>query len=45
RQATPMTYVSPANKRQFLVVVAGGHDSNGTNSEDSTITYAPPKAG
>jgi quinoprotein glucose dehydrogenase len=44
-QATPITYLSPVSKRQFLVVVAGGHGSTGTKPGDSIIAYALPKAG
>jgi quinoprotein glucose dehydrogenase len=40
-----MTYLSPVSKRQFLVVVAGGHGSTGTKPGDSIIAYALPKAG
>ena len=42
-QATPMTYLSPASGRQFLLVVAGGHGSTGTKAGDSIIAYALPK--
>ena len=42
-QATPMTYMSPASGRQFLVVVAGGHGSLGTRLGDSVIAYALPR--
>lgn len=42
-QATPMTYWSNASKRQFLLVVAGGHGSSGTKAGDSVIAYALPQ--
>ena len=41
-QATPMTYRSPATGRQFVVVVAGGHNSLGTKLGDDIIAYALP---
>lgn len=43
-QATPMTYLSPASGRQFLIVVAGGHGSTGTKAGDAIIAYTLPKA-
>jgi quinoprotein glucose dehydrogenase len=43
-QATPMTYWSEATGRQFVVVVAGGHGSTGTEAGDSIIAYALPKS-
>lgn len=42
-QATPMTYWSEASGRQFVIVVAGGHGSTGTEAGDSVIAYALPK--
>lgn len=42
-QATPMTYWSDASQRQFLLVVAGGHGSTGTQAGDSIIAYALKK--
>jgi quinoprotein glucose dehydrogenase len=39
-QATPMTYWSNVSQRQFLLVVAGGHGSTGTEAGDSIIAYA-----
>ena len=42
-QATPMTYWSEASQRQFLLVVAGGHGSTGTEAGDSIIAYALKK--
>jgi quinoprotein glucose dehydrogenase len=43
-QATPMTYWSEASQRQFVVVVAGGHGSTGTEAGDSIIAYALPRS-
>jgi quinoprotein glucose dehydrogenase len=43
-QATPMTYWSEKSGRQFVVVVAGGHGSTGTEAGDSIIAYALPKS-
>lgn len=43
-QATPMSYWSDASQRQFLLVVAGGHGSTGTEAGDSIIAYALPKS-
>jgi quinoprotein glucose dehydrogenase len=40
-QATPMTYAEDG--RQYLVVVAGGHGSLGTEAGDSVIAYALPE--
>lgn len=42
-QATPSTYKG-ADGRQYLVVVAGGHGSTGTEAGDSIIAYALPNA-
>lgn len=42
-QATPMSYWSDASQRQFVLVVAGGHGSTGTEAGDSIIAYALPK--
>ncbi|MFO1173375.1 MAG: membrane-bound PQQ-dependent dehydrogenase, glucose/quinate/shikimate family [Hyphomicrobiaceae bacterium] len=42
-QATPSTYLG-ADGRQYLVVVAGGHGSTGTEAGDSIIAYALPKS-
>jgi quinoprotein glucose dehydrogenase len=39
-----MTYWSEASARQFVVVVAGGHGSTGTEAGDSVIAYALPKS-
>ncbi|MCT7377021.1 PQQ-binding-like beta-propeller repeat protein [Chelativorans salis] len=41
-QATPSTYRG-ADGRQYLVVVAGGHGSTGTEAGDSIIAYALPQ--
>lgn len=43
-QATPMSYWSDASQRQFVIVVAGGHGSTGTEAGDSIIAYALPKS-
>lgn len=42
-QATPMTYLG-ADGRQYLLVVAGGHGSLGTQAGDDVIAYALPDA-
>jgi quinoprotein glucose dehydrogenase len=42
-QATPMTYVSPASGRQFVVIAAGGHAALGTSTGDYVIAYSLPK--
>jgi quinoprotein glucose dehydrogenase len=39
-QATPITYQE--NGKQYLLVVAGGHGSTGTEPGDSVIAYALP---
>lgn len=41
--ATPMTYVG-ADKRQYVVITAGGHGALGTRYGDETIAFALPKA-
>jgi quinoprotein glucose dehydrogenase len=41
-QATPMTYT--AGDRQFVVQVAGGHGSIGTDAGDYVIAYTLPKS-
>jgi quinoprotein glucose dehydrogenase len=43
-QANPMTYLSPASGRQFVVIASGGHGSLGTAQGDAIIAYALPKA-
>jgi len=40
-QATPMTYVGD-DGRQYLLVVAGGHGSLGTDAGDHVIAWALP---
>ncbi len=40
-QATPMTYTG-ADGRQYLLVVAGGHGSLGTQAGDHVMAYALP---
>lgn len=42
-QATPMTYQGQ-DGRQYLVVVAGGHGSLGTQAGDHVIAYALPRS-
>jgi quinoprotein glucose dehydrogenase len=42
-QATPMSYWSEASQRQFVLVVAGGHGSTGTEAGDAIIAYALKK--
>ena len=41
-QATPMTYYSPASRRQYVVVAAGGHAGMGTQVGDYVIAYRLP---
>jgi quinoprotein glucose dehydrogenase len=41
-QATPMSYWSEQSDRQFVVVMAGGHGSLGTQIGDSLMAYALP---
>lgn len=43
-QATPMSYWSQASGRQFVVVMAGGHRSLGTEIGDSLVAYALPRS-
>lgn len=40
--ATPMTYISPASGRQFVVIAAGGHDSILSKPGDFIQAYALP---
>jgi len=42
-QATPMTYLSHASGRQFVVVSAGGHAFLGTRTGDAIMAFALPK--
>jgi quinoprotein glucose dehydrogenase len=42
-QATPMSYRSAASSRQFVVVMAGGHRSLGTDLGDAVIAWALPR--
>jgi len=42
-QATPMSYVSDRTRRQYVVVMAGGHGSLGTKMGDSLMAYALPQ--
>jgi quinoprotein glucose dehydrogenase len=41
--ATPMTYVSPASGRQFVVIAAGGSHGIGPASSASMVAFALPK--
>ncbi len=41
--ATPMTYISPASGRQFVVIAAGGHQALQSPFGDYIIAYALPK--
>jgi quinoprotein glucose dehydrogenase len=42
-QTTPMTYRSPKSGRQFVLTVAGGHGSLGTELGDYVVAYALPR--
>ncbi|RCS24766.1 glucose/quinate/shikimate family membrane-bound PQQ-dependent dehydrogenase [Phyllobacterium salinisoli] len=42
-QATPMTYTTD-DDRQFVIIVAGGHDSVGTKPGDYVIAYTLPNS-
>jgi quinoprotein glucose dehydrogenase len=44
-QATPMTYLSSASGRQFVVTSAGGHAFLGTETGDEIVAFALPKLG
>jgi quinoprotein glucose dehydrogenase len=44
-QATPMTYRSTENGRQFVVIAAGGHGRLGTDIGDSVVAFALPDNG
>ena len=44
-QATPMTYRSTENGRQFVVIAAGGHGRLGTDIGDSVVAFALPDSG
>jgi len=41
-QATPMTYYDSEQKRQMVVIAAGGHGSLGTKQGDYVIAFALP---
>ena len=43
-QATPMTYLSAASGRQFVVTASGGHAFLGTSPGDAIYAFALPKA-
>jgi quinoprotein glucose dehydrogenase len=42
-QATPMTYISPASGRQFVVICAGGHQGLQTAVGDYVLAFALPR--
>ena len=42
-QANPMTYVSPASGRQFVLIAAGGHVMLQSSLGNSIVAYALPK--
>ncbi len=42
-QATPMTYRSGPDHRQFVVIAAGGHGALGTPRGDYVVAFALPK--
>jgi quinoprotein glucose dehydrogenase len=41
-QAMPMTYLAGRDRRQFVVIAAGGHGKLGTKLGDSLVAYALP---
>jgi quinoprotein glucose dehydrogenase len=41
--AVPMTYEAGPDKRQFIVIAAGGNSLIGTELGDAVIAYALPK--
>jgi PQQ enzyme repeat len=41
-QATPMSYRSTENGRQYVVIAAGGHGRLGTDIGDSVVAFALP---
>jgi len=41
-QAMPMTYLAGKDRKQFVVIAAGGHGKLGTTSGDSLIAYSLP---
>jgi len=41
-QALPMTYIAGNNRKQFVVIAAGGHGKLGTSLGDSLIAYSLP---
>jgi quinoprotein glucose dehydrogenase len=42
-QATPMTFVSPRDGRQYVVIAAGGHGRLGTTRGDHVVAFALPR--
>jgi quinoprotein glucose dehydrogenase len=43
--ATPVTYVSPVSRRQFVVIAAGGSAAVGAPDSDYIVAYALPEQG
>jgi glucose dehydrogenase len=41
-QAMPMTYVAGKDRKQFVVIAAGGHGKLGTTLGDSLVAYSLP---
>jgi quinoprotein glucose dehydrogenase len=41
-QALPMTYLAGNNRKQFVVIAAGGHGKLGTSLGDSLVAYSLP---
>ena len=41
-QATPMTYRLGEDRRQYVVIAAGGHAKMGTKLGDSLVAFALP---
>ena len=41
-QATPMTYRLGPDRRQFVVIAAGGHATLGTTPGDAVVAFALP---
>lgn len=41
--ATPMTYLSPASGRQFVVIAAGGNVAMRSNLGSKIVAYSIPK--
>ena len=43
--ATPMSFVSARDGRQYVVIAAGGHSKSGTRRGDQIVAFALPAAG